>query len=64
MRSDRGVAGDVATHEGADDRDPLAKFKRPNDELAFKEVLAGRIRAPAAKGEISFWELTPPGASF
>jgi hypothetical protein len=64
MRSDRGIADDVAVHEGADGRDPLAKFRRPDDELTFKELLAGKIRGPAEKGEVSLWELMPPGASF
>jgi hypothetical protein len=50
--------------EGVDNRDPLAKFRRADDELTFKEFLAGKIRVPAEKGEVSFWELMPPGASF
>jgi hypothetical protein len=41
MRSDRSVAGNVAVHEGVDDHDPLAKFRRADDELTFKEFLAG-----------------------
>jgi hypothetical protein len=64
MRSDRSVGGNFAVREGVDDRDPLAKFRRADDELTFKEFLAGKIRVPAEKGEVSFWELMPPGASF
>jgi hypothetical protein len=64
MRSDRNVADNVIVQEGVDERDPLAKFRRADDELTFKELLAGKIRVPAEKGEVSFWELMPPGASF
>jgi hypothetical protein len=63
MRSDRSVADNVV-QEGVDDRDPLAKFRRADDELTFKELLAGKIRVPEEKGELSFWELMPSGASF
>jgi hypothetical protein len=64
MRSDRNVADNVIVQEGVDDRDPLAKFRRADDELTFKELLAGKIRVPEEKGELSFWELMPSGASF
>jgi hypothetical protein len=60
MRSDRSVADNVVVQEGIDDHDPLAKFRRTDDELTFKELLAGKIRVPAEKGEVSFWELMPP----
>jgi hypothetical protein len=64
MRSDRSAAGNIAVHEGVDDHNTLTKFRRADDELTFKEFLAGTIRLPAEKGEVSFWELMPPGASF
>jgi hypothetical protein len=64
MQSDRNITGNVAVHGGVDDHDPLAKFRRADDELTFKELLAGKNRVPAEKGEVSFWELMPPAATF
>jgi hypothetical protein len=40
MRSDRIVAGNVAMCEGVRDRDALMEFRRADDELTFKDLLA------------------------
>jgi hypothetical protein len=42
MRSNRIFDGDVAVREAADARDALSIFRRADDELTFKELLADK----------------------
>jgi hypothetical protein len=43
MQSNRIFDGNAAVREGADARDTLTEFKRADDELTFKALLAGKI---------------------
>jgi hypothetical protein len=42
MGIDRTVAGNPGARKAANDNDQLSAFRRPNDELTFKDFLVGK----------------------
>jgi hypothetical protein len=43
MGIDRTVAGNPGARKAANDKDQLLAFRRPNDELTFRDFLMGKV---------------------